>query len=362
MPALRSLEILASPQAFNLGEPSLVVLHGGDGFLVRETLALLRRLLCPEDDQGWAWREFVGDQSLDVREVCDEAATVPLFGGATRAAVVRDADAFVSANRGLLEKLAAAPRRRGCGLVILEVKSFPTNTRLAKSLAGHGLTIETAVPPRFNLARWLEVWSRSRHDLPIAPATAQRLAERLAGQLGQIDQALARLAAATPATARRSPLPPETVDTLAGTPRDRAAWILVDAAGAGDAAQAVGLLGELLAAGENPIGISAQAAAVLRRFGTAARLLALPADAGRPAGVEAALAEAGVGSWPQAVAQARQALGQLGPRRARRLPLDLLDLDLALKGDAARGLRARLALERLICMMARAAAPPRRPG
>jgi hypothetical protein len=58
-----------------------------------------------------------------------------------------------------------------------------------------------------------------------------------------------------------------------------------------------------------------------------------------------------VAAWPKALAQARGALEQLGARRARRLPVWLLELDLALKGDASRGLRARLALERLFCTM-----------
>jgi hypothetical protein len=60
-----------------------------------------------------------------------------------------------------------------------------------------------------------------------------------------------------------------------------------------------------------------------------------------------------VAAWPKALAQAKESLQQLGPRRARRLPMWLLDLDLALKGEASRGLRARLALERLFCKMAR---------
>ncbi|MFM8707962.1 MAG: hypothetical protein ACKOHK_07735, partial [Planctomycetia bacterium] len=105
------------------------------------------------------------------------------------------------------------------------------------------------------------------------------------------------------------------------------------------------------------IALAAQASTVLRRLATAARLLALPAVAGRPAGVEPALREAGVAAWAKALALARESLGQLGPRRARMLPTTLLDLDLALKGDASRGLRARLALERLFCKMSRQAAP-----
>ena len=82
-------------------------------------------------------------------------------------------------------------------------------------------------------------------------------------------------------------------------------------------------------------------------------LLALPAGDGRPAGVEAALREAGVAAWPKAVNQAKEALMQLGARRARQLPVWLLELDRSLKSDASRGLRARLALERLFCKMSR---------
>jgi hypothetical protein len=103
---------------------------------------------------------------------------------------------------------------------------------------------------------------------------------------------------------------------------------------------------------------------VVRRLSTAARLLSLPAGSGRPAGIEQALREAGVAAWPKAMAQARESLTQLGARRARQLPVWLLELDRALKGDASRGLRARLALERLFCKMARRDEPPRtsRPG
>ena len=128
---------------------------------------------------------------------------------------------------------------------------------------------------------------------------------------------------------------------------------MVDAAAGGDTRRALAELADLLDAGENPIGIAAQIASVLRRLSTAARLLALPANAGRPAGVEQALREAGVAAWPKAMSQAKESLQQLGPRRARRLPVWLLDLDLALKGEASRGLRSRLALERLFCKMTR---------
>jgi DNA polymerase-3 subunit delta len=359
---LRALDVLERPDDWSPGDASLVVLHGDEPFLAHEMLGLCRDRLCPDAaDRAWAWREFAGDGELDPRDVFDEAATVPLFAGATRAAVVRGADGFVSANRERLERIAAGPRG-GRGLVILEVKSFPATTRLAKAALKDGLVIETSIPPKADLTAWTRRWARSRHGLELAAPTAQRLLERLGANLGQVDQALARLAAATPEADRGRPVEPEAVDAFAGSPQERTAWGMIDAAAAGDARGAVGQLAELLASGENPIGVAAQIASVLRRLSTAARLLALPADAGRPAGVEAALREAGVAAWPKALTQARESLTQLGARRARRLPAWLLDLDRALKGDASRGLRARLALERLFCKMARQQEPAQRPA
>ena len=200
---------------------------------------------------------------------------------------------------------------------------------------------------------WVRQWAQLKHGLELAAATAQRLLERLGNNLGQVDQALARLAAATDPLAKKKVIPPEAVDDFAGTPQEKTAWSMIDSAAAGKAAEAIRELSTLLCAGESPVGLSAQAAAVLRRLSSAARLLSLPPGAGRPASVEQALREAGVAAWPQAMNQAREALMQLGARRARSLPAMFLELDCALKGDASRGLRAQLALERLFCKMSR---------
>jgi len=356
-----ALDILARPDDFDLGQPSIVVLVGDEPFLAFHLLALVRERLCPdENDRAWAWREFAGDEPPDPRDVFDEAATVPLFAGATRAAIVRNADGFVTQSRAALETLAGSPRG-GRGLVILEVRSFPANTRLAKAAAAHGLVIDLAIPERTDLAGWVRRWADTRHGLRIAAATAELLLERLAADLGQIDQALARIAASLGPGEQGRTIEPEAIEDLAGSPRERTAWGMIDAAAAGDTRVALGHLTDLLEAGENPIAISAQAGAVLRRLSNAARLLALPPEGGRPAGVEAALKAAGIASWPKAIGQARTALGQLGARRARQLPLWLLDIDRSLKGDASRGLRARLALERLFCKMTRPPADAR-PG
>lgn len=343
-----ALDILRTTDPWSPGAAGLLVLAGDEPFLGGEMLTRLRRHYCPDaDEAGWAWREFDGQALADPRDVFDEAATVPLFGGATRVAVVRGADTFVSDNRERLEGLAGRDRG-GRGVVILEVRSFPANTRLAKAVSARGGQIDLGVPPKYDLSRWLAEWARQRHGRALAAGTADLLLERLAGDLGRIDQTLARLAAA----GGSGPIPPEAVDDAAGSPRERTAWSMIDAAAAGDAPVALGRLAELLEAGESPIALAAQASTVLRRLSTAARLLALPPGGGRPGGVDEALRTAGVAAWPKALAQAREALSRLGPRRALALPLWLHELDRGLKGTSSRGPRASLALETLFCRMA----------
>jgi len=342
--------------------PAVIVLAGDCPFVSRHLLHQLRDIFCPsEEDRSWAWREFSGDEQADPRDVLDEAATAPMFATATRVAVVRRADSFVSSARDLLERIANRPRGNR-GLVILEVKSFPATTRLAKAVGRHGLQIDVSVPARFNLSGWLRKWAKHSHQADLSAAAASRLLERLGNDLGQVDQAVGSLAAACPATDRRV-IAPEAVDALGGTGNQRTAWEMLNAAAAGQTAEAVTLLGSLLDAGESPVGLSAQAASVFRRYATTARLLAGP---DRPAGIEAALREAGVAAWPKALAEAERALRHLGSRRCRELPSWLAELDRSLKAESSRGLRARLALERFFCMMAgpppAATSRPRPPG
>ncbi|MEO1992382.1 MAG: hypothetical protein ABGW78_10655, partial [Pirellulales bacterium] len=155
---LSAFDILSSGDEWSIGGASLVVLVGDDSFLAKTFLDMIRDTVCPEEaDWSWAWREFTGDEDFDPRDVFDEAATIPLFSGATRVAVVRQADAFVSSAREKLEAVVA--KKQSQGVIVLEVKSFPSNTRLAKAAIKTGVVVDISVPPKANLARWVKSWS-----------------------------------------------------------------------------------------------------------------------------------------------------------------------------------------------------------
>ncbi len=347
---LSAFDILTTGDEWSVDDTPLIVLVGDDSFLAKNLLDMIRAKVCPEESEwSWAWREFAGNEDVDPRDVFDEAATVPLFAGVTRVAVVRQADAFVSSAREKLE--AVALKKPSQGVIVLEVKSFPSNTRLAKAAMKSGIVVDISVPPKANVSKWVKSWSLLRYDLRLSVATSQQLVERIGNSLGLLDQAVQRLAAAIGASGKNKTVPPEWIDDMVVSKKERTAWGMIDAAAVGDTRRAIRQLTELLESGENVIGINAQASSVFRKLSTAARLLSLRRTSGRTADIEAALRDAGVAAWPKAMSQAKNALKHLGPLRSRRLPLDLHELDRSLKSEASRGLRARLALERFFCKM-----------
>src|SRR6516165_6155292 len=107
------------------------VLHGEEPFLKRHVRAALRTLVLGPDEGGFGASTHAGDKAVWAA-VHDELATLP-FLGPRRLVVVEDADPFVTRERARLEKYFAEPSAPG--VLVLTVKSFPSNTKLAKLLS-----------------------------------------------------------------------------------------------------------------------------------------------------------------------------------------------------------------------------------
>ncbi len=318
------------------------VVFGDDAFLRREVLMALRNTVLSEQDAEFSLTRFEGpDASL--RDVLDELETVAMFGGGQRLVVVDQADEFVTRYRGELESYAASPRETG--VLILELRSFPSNTRLYKAVAAQGCAIDAGAPKGAQLVRWLAGWAKRRHGVEIAPPAAEMLIELVGPELGLLDQELAKLALSTPADKK---IGPELVRRYVGSWRAKTAWDLVDAALAGNLPNALKQLDLLLGAGEQPIGVLGQISYSLRQLAAATRLIARGEVMGRRIPLTAALEQAGVRSF--VLRKAEQQLRRLGRARGQRLLGWLLEADLDLKGASPAS--PRLVLERLIVRLA----------
>jgi DNA polymerase-3 subunit delta len=129
----------------------IYALSGDDSFLRREaTHAIVRAAMDSgeakgdagaDDDEDELGVSRVAGPQAELARVLDEVRTLP-FLAPRRVVIVEDADTFVTANRKELEAFAAQPSPTG--VLVLSVKSWPSNTKLAKLVEQHGASPPTA--------------------------------------------------------------------------------------------------------------------------------------------------------------------------------------------------------------------------
>ena len=91
-----------------------------------------------------------------------------------------------------LEDYVARPSRSG--VLVLDLDSLPSNTRLYKSIAAEGLLIDCRLAGAGAADQWLADWAKQHHRVQLSPAAAEMLVETIGPELGLLDQELAKLA------------------------------------------------------------------------------------------------------------------------------------------------------------------------
>lgn len=347
---ITALDYLLAPEAVDLGP--IVVVSGDEPFLKREALNSIRERLSAEDELACT---VLRGRECQWRDVLDALGSVSLFGGVS-AVVLEESDTFVTQHRSQLEDYTA--RDRHAGTLVLDVKTWPANTRLAKFAAGKGLAIKCVVPEKGKEAgqfvrsakKWLTNRAKVAHSCQLSAAAADALFDLLPLSLGVMDQEVARLSLLIEPG---GVIDPDLTHKHVGGWRTRKAWDMIDAAADGDAPNALAQLDRLLRAGEQPIGLLAQVSSTLRKFSAAAALVEQGEVTGRRVSLHDALERTGVMKFK--LADAQRQLKQIGRARAKLLDRWLLDADLALKGHNSRGPQARIELERLIFRLSRQA-------
>jgi DNA polymerase-3 subunit delta len=330
-----SLTFLEKPDRMPLRP--VFVLHGDEAFLKRQVLAALQQRVLGDAGEAFGLSTHAGDRAT-FAAVVDELTTLPLFAP-RRLIVVENADPFVTRFRSNLEKHVAkiADNKDPRGVLVLDVKTWPANTKLAKLLAEGTVTCKAL--PAARLPAWC-VQRAATHGKQLPQAAAQLLVDLVGPEMGQLDQELAKLAVHA-GDAKR--IDAAAVDALVGRSRTETVWKIFDAIGAGQPGRALAILDQMLEQGDDPMAVLGGFSWQLRKLAQVYRLTRL----GRS--LPAALEELGVSAFSGRGLE--QQLRALGRRRAERLFDWLLEVDLGMKGGSA--LPPRLLLERLIIHLAR---------
>jgi DNA polymerase-3 subunit delta len=340
-----ALEFLSQPEKHPV--TGVCAVFGDDAFLKSEVLGTLRRRLLSGNDAEFGLTIFAGDE-VQLRDVRDALSSVSLFGDGQRVVIIEDADSFVSEHRAELEAYVAAGSLRG--ILILDVKTWPSNTRLAKAVVTSGLAIDCAAPAERQIKTWLVQRAKSEHQVKLEASAVDALVELVPPELGILVQEVAKLALLA---GKSGVIDAKLVQDNVGGWRTRATWDMVDAVADGRAAEALAQLDRLITSGEKPHGLLPQMASTLRRFATAADLIEAAESDRRRISPRDALAQAGV--LPFKLSDAERQLRQIGRQRAGQITGWLLAADLAVKSHNSSDDRARMEIERLVVKLSSSA-------
>ncbi len=220
---------------------SVYVIAGPDSFRVRHQVeSLLDRLLEPEQRALALYQPKAQEATL--AEVLDELRTLP-FLSPRRVVLLEDAGDFVRDNRESLEKYFDAPSL--CGVLILTVKSWPSNTKLAKKLPAIGDLIEIEELKRYQLPAFVVQCARDEFKKSIAMEAAELLVEWVGDEPGALHSEVEKLAVYVD---RRGTITAEDVESLTGHNRLLGAFDVIDKLVARNLSGALDALRQMFAA------------------------------------------------------------------------------------------------------------------
>lgn len=297
----------------------LMVLYGTERSLKVDILHRIPGLQSSENDDDLSFSRVAGDDA-QLTDLTDELLTVSMFGE-RRTVMVEDADEFVKDNRPGLEKYFATPSKSS--LLILDVRSWPKTTRLAKILNDTGLAVECSPLSGSALIHWMQNIAVERFDKTLDQETAALMVTLAGDSLGILQQEIAKLAALAGDADR---ITSEDVRQAVGDWRTQTTWLMLDAVRDGNVGLAIRSLDSLLSASEPVPKIMGGITFVFRKFAEATERARKSRD------VRSALVSAGV--FPSAVAPGEAYLRRIGYDRASRILQTLADADADLKGGS----------------------------
>jgi len=328
----------------------IYALIGDEDFLKRRVRDAIVASVLGDADPAFAVSTYGGDR-LDFSTVRNDLET-PSFLAPCRIVIVENADTrlipgqgevFLSLHRASLEKYAANPS--SVGVLILDLKSFPETTKLAKALPD-AAKIACKTPYENTLPKWCVGWAKAAHKKKLTFEAAELLVSLVGPAMGMLDTELSKLATAVGPTAA---IEPADVDRLVGRSGGVDVFRILDAIGEGKPRAAFAMLEQLFAEGEDPMAVIGPLTGQLRKLAAVGRGLNNKEAMGQ------AMDNAAVPRWEKARVATEKQIRWLGMRRLGALTDWLVEINLGLKGGCA--LPDRVQVERLIAKLARPLEP-----
>ena len=213
----------------------IYVVFGAETFLKREAVRDIMAQVLAGADPSLALSEYDGGGSVELAQVLDDLRTLP-FLAPHRLVVIRDADTFITRYREELEDYCE--NLSDTGVLLLECKSFPSTTRLAKRVQSIGQAIKCESLSSRAIPGWLAERCRTAYGKRIDAAASAMLAEYIGEDLGLLDSELNKL---TLYVGDRPAIAATDIQALVGHTREEQVWGILSAIAAGSEGKAMTL-------------------------------------------------------------------------------------------------------------------------
>ncbi len=314
----------------------IYAVFGEDSYLRRESILTVIRAILGDEADDFSVSRFPGE-SASLPDVLDEVRTLPFLAKA-RVVIVENADPFVTANRSGLEGYAEHLSKTG--VLVLSVKSWPSNTKLAKVVEKVGLSIDCKTPSARELPKWLIGLAKTSSSVTLESSAAELLVSLLGPDVGALTMEVEKLAVYV---GQKRKIAEDDVLKMVGAGRVQKIWEAITAATTGHGDKALAGLDILFSANESPHEMmGAIRSSLLKTYhaGMLRKAKMEPREACKEAGL----------FYPAAIESTIKQHAHLGPSRVERLPEMLLKAEMDIKG--ASQLPPRTVIERLFAEFA----------
>lgn len=314
----------------------VMAVYGEEAHLKQQCIARIATLWLGEGpDAAVGLVRFTGKEA-DLKAVKGELQTVGMFSS-SRLVIVDDADDFITKYREGLDAYCLKPASRS--VLVLDCKSWKSNTRLAKKIIELGGDLDCKELAAGALQKWLTDQALTEHNKKLSRESASLLMELAGTGLGQLTQELAKLSSYV---GDRGDIKPEDIRQLVGGWKAEETWTMTRAVLDGASGTALACLGKLLHSGEAPAKILGGISYVFKKY-------AVATEASRRAKpLRQALQAAGV--FPGELDAGERYLKRIGRPRADRMLPRLAEADRNLKGGSR--LPESMQLEQLLLWLA----------
>ena len=219
----------------------IYVISGKDKFLASKSCNLLLDTLLDPEERAMGLFQPEDAGRVECSEIFDELRTLP-FLAKRRVVLLKDAGAFITANRDLLEKYFDDPS--GSGVLILTVDTWAKSTRLAKKLVKIGEHIATEALKGWQMPKFVANYARSEHGKSLTQGGGQLLVELVGDDAGRLCSEVDKLVMYVGARAK---ITEADINALVGHNRIFGVFLVIDFMTAGNTAGAVERLRSMFA-------------------------------------------------------------------------------------------------------------------